>query len=70
MGGWLPRINAYLYGKHYARVTGGETPQASIAATMAKVHETNYTPGGTVMAVAGDFYADMEKQLAAAFAGL
>jgi len=65
-------FNAYLYGKHpYARPTGGD--EASVASItredVAKFYETNYTPGGTVVAVAGDFVAaDMEKQMAAAFA--
>ncbi len=65
--------NAYLYGKHpYARPTGGdETSVASITREdVARFYEANYAPGGTVMAVAGDFAAaEMEKQLAAAFGG-
>ena len=66
-------FNAYLYGKHlYARPTGGD--EASVASItrddIAKFYDTNYTPGGTVMAVVGDFAtADMEKQLAAVFGG-
>ena len=64
-------FNAYLYGKHpYARPTGGD--EASVAAItrddVAKFYETNYTPGGTVMAVVGDFdTADMERRLEAVF---
>jgi predicted Zn-dependent peptidase len=65
--------NAYLYGKHpYARPTGGdETSVASMTREdVARFYEANYAPGGTVMAVAGDFAAaEMEKQLAAAFGG-
>jgi predicted Zn-dependent peptidase len=70
--GVLPQyFNAYLYGKHpYGRPTGGdETSLASITRDdVAKFYETNYTPGGTVMAVVGDFTtAEMEKQLTAVF---
>ena len=65
--------NAYLYGKHpYARPTGGdESSLASIAREdVSKFYEANYAPGGTVMAVAGDFStAEMERQIAAVFAG-
>jgi zinc protease len=65
-------FNAYLYGGHpYGRPTGGdETSVASITRDdVVRFYETNYTPGGTVMAVAGDFAAaDMAKQLAAVFA--
>ena len=65
-------FNAYLYGRHpYGRPTGGdETSVASITRDdVVKFYETNYTPGGTVMAVVGDFApADMEQQLAAVFA--
>ena len=64
-------FNAYLYGKHpYARPAGGdETSVASITREdVAKFYEANYTPGGTVMAVVGDFdAAEMAKQLAAVF---
>ena len=65
-------FNAYLYGKHpYGRPTGGD--EASLASItrddVLKFYGANYTPGGTVMAVVGDFAAaDMEKQLAAVFA--
>jgi len=65
-------FNAYLYGKHpYARPTGGdEVSVASITRDdVARFYEANYTPGGTVMAVVGDFStAEMEKQLSAVFA--
>jgi zinc protease len=65
--------NAYLFGSHpYGRPTGGtEASLASITRDdVVKFYETNYAPGGTVMAVAGDFAtADMEKQLAAVFGG-
>jgi zinc protease len=64
-------FNAYLYGTHpYGRPTGGsETSVASMTRDdVAKFYEANYTPGGTVMAVVGDFAtADMERQLAAVF---
>jgi len=64
-------FNAYLYGRHpYGRPTGGdENSVASIARDdVARFYAANYTPGGTVMAVAGDFAsADMERQLTAAF---
>jgi predicted Zn-dependent peptidase len=65
-------FNAYLYGKHpYGRPVGGdETSVPSITRDdVVKFYETNYTPGGTVMAVAGDFAtAEMEQQLASVFA--
>jgi zinc protease len=65
-------FNAYLYGRHpYGRPTGGdENSLASITRDdVAKFYETNYTPGGTVMAVAGDFSTpEMERQLAEVFA--
>jgi predicted Zn-dependent peptidase len=65
-------FNAYLYGKHpYGRPIGGdEVSVASITRDdVAKFYEVNYTPGGTVMAVVGDFtIAEMERQLAAVFA--
>jgi zinc protease len=64
-------FNAYLYGKHpYGRPTGGdEISVASITRDdVVRFYEANYAPGGTVMAVVGDFAAaDMEQQLAAAF---
>jgi predicted Zn-dependent peptidase len=71
--GVLPQyFNAYLYGSHpYGRPTGGdERSVASITRDdVLKFYEVNYTPGSTVMAVAGDFAtAEMEKQLTAAFA--
>lgn len=66
-------FNAYLYGKHpYARPTNGdESSLASIGREdVARFYEANYTPGGTVMAVAGDFStAEMVKQLTSAFGG-
>jgi predicted Zn-dependent peptidase len=65
-------FNAYLYGRHpYGRPAGGdEISVASITRDdVVKFYEANYTPGGTVMAVVGDFAAaEMEKQLAAVFA--
>ena len=65
-------FNAYLYGKHpYGRPTGGdESSVASITRDdVVKFYEANYTPGGTVMAVVGDFAAaEMEKQLTDTFA--
>ena len=60
-------FNAYLYGAHpYARPTGGdESSVASITRDdVVKFYEANYTPGGTVVAVAGDFSAaEMVRQL-------
>jgi predicted Zn-dependent peptidase len=71
--GVLPQyFNAYLYGKHpYGRPTGGD--ESSVASVtrddVVKFYEANYTPGGTVMAVVGDFATtDMEQQLASVFA--
>jgi zinc protease len=65
-------FNAYLYGKHpYGRPVGGdESSVASISRDdVARFYAANYTPAGTVMAVAGDFAtADMEKQVTDAFA--
>jgi len=68
----LPQyFNAYLYGAHpYGRPTGGdESTAASITrADVAAFYGANYSPAGTVMAVAGDFVtAEMEKQLAEVF---
>lgn len=66
-------FNAYLYGKHpYGRPTGGD--EASLASItrddVVRFYGANYTPGGTVMAVVGDFAADdIEKQVAALFGG-
>lgn len=64
-------FNAYLYGTHpYGRPTGGdERSLASITRDdVVKFYEANYTPGGTVMAVVGDFAtSDVEKQVGAAF---
>lgn len=50
----------YLFGKHpYGRPEGGD--DVSLArikrAGVAKFYETNYTPGNTILAVAGDFNA-------------
>jgi predicted Zn-dependent peptidase len=61
--------NAYLYGTHpYARPAGGD--EVSLAAItrddVVRFYQTAYTPGSTVLAVAGDFVtADLEKQLTA-----
>jgi zinc protease len=71
--GVLPQyFNAYLYGKHpYGRPTGGdESSLPSITRDdVVKFYQANYTPGGTVMAIAGDFAAaEMEKQLTGTFA--
>jgi predicted Zn-dependent peptidase len=74
---WVPGVlpqyfNAYLYGKHpYGRPTGGdESSLPSITRDdVVKFYQANYTPGGTVMAIAGDFAAaEMEKQLTGIFA--
>jgi predicted Zn-dependent peptidase len=64
-------FNAYLYGRHpYGRPAGGD--EASLAGItrddVVRFYETFYTPGGTIMAVVGDFAtADMEQQLTAVF---
>lgn len=54
----LPYYYGYLFGKHpYARPEGGD--ESSLArlkrADAAKFYETNYTPGNTILAVAGEF---------------
>lgn len=59
--------NAYLFGAHpYGRPTGGD--EKSLAGLtredVAKFYDTYYTPGGTILGVAGDFNtAEMEKLL-------
>jgi len=63
----------YLFGKHpYARPDGGD--ELSLARikrdTVAKFYETNYTPGNTILAVAGEFnVAQMRAKIEQAFAG-
>jgi len=64
-------FNAYFYGSHpYARPSDGD--EKSVAALtrddVIKFHQTFYTPGNTILAVAGDFNtAEMEKLLAQRF---
>jgi len=63
----------YLFGKHpYARSEGGD--EASLArikrAAIAKFYETNYTPGNTILAVAGEFNpSQMKAKLEEVFGG-
>jgi len=54
----------YLFGKHpYARPEGGD--ELSLARikrdTIVKFYETNYTPGNTILAVAGEFSSPQMK---------
>jgi len=54
----------YLFGKHpYARPEGGD--ELSLARikrdTIVKFYETNYTPGNTILAVAGEFNSPQMK---------
>jgi predicted Zn-dependent peptidase len=64
-------FNAYLFGGHpYGRPSDGD--EKSVAALtrddVVKFYQAFYTPGNTILAVAGDFNtADMEKQLAQKF---
>ncbi len=55
----------YLYGAHpYGRPTDGDenSLKAITRADIAQFHQTYYTPGNTILAVAGDFEpAEMEK---------
>ena len=64
-------FNAYLYGQHlYGRpVSGDETSLRRISHdALAKYYETYYTPGNTILVVAGDFDpAQMEKTLTDTF---
>ncbi|HKD44136.1 MAG TPA: pitrilysin family protein [Candidatus Angelobacter sp.] len=66
-------FNTYFFGSHpYGRPADGD--EKSIAALtrddVVKFHESFYTPGNTILAVAGDFNtADMEKLLAQKFDG-
>jgi len=63
----------YLFGKHpYARSEGGD--EASLArikrAAIVKFYETNYTPGNTILAVAGEFNpSQMKAKLEEVFGG-
>jgi predicted Zn-dependent peptidase len=63
----------YLFGKHpYARSEGGD--EASLArikrAAIVKFYETNYTPGNTILAVAGEFnLSQMKAKLEEVFGG-
>lgn len=63
----------YLFGKHpYARPEGGD--EVSLARikrqTVVKFYETNYTPGNTILAVAGEFEAaQMRAKLEQVFGG-
>jgi predicted Zn-dependent peptidase len=64
-------FNAYLYEAHpYGRPPSGD--EASLAAIrredVTRFYETNYTPGNTILAVAGDFQTpEMEKMLTERF---
>src|SRR5262245_22464994 len=63
----------YLFGKHpYARSEGGD--EASLPrikrAAIVKFYETNYTPGNTILAVAGEFNpSQMKAKLEQVFGG-
>src|SRR5258708_20618508 len=63
----------YLFGKHpYARPEGGD--ELSLARikreAVVKFYEANYTPGNTILAVAGDFdAAQMRAKIEQAFGG-
>jgi zinc protease len=63
----------YLYnGKGYGRPTGGDENSLKRIKREAivKFYETYYTPGNTILAVAGDFQAEeMKKKIEAAFGG-
>jgi len=63
--------NAYLYGSHpYARPTGGDEVSLTRIKRdgILKFYETSYTPGNTILAVAGDFRAaEMRKKLEETF---
>jgi zinc protease len=63
----------YLYGgKEYGRPTGGDEVSLKKIQreAIAKFYETYYTPGNTVLAVAGDFQAaEMKKKIEEAFGG-
>jgi zinc protease len=63
----------YLYsGKGYGRPTGGdETSLKKIRReAIVKFYETYYTPGNTILALAGDFQAgEMKKKIEAVFGG-
>ena len=67
----LPYYYGYLFGKHaYGRPDGGD--ELSLARikrdAIAKFYETNYAPGSTILAVAGEFdNAQMKAKLEAAF---
>lgn len=69
----LPYYYGYLFEKHpYARPDdGNELSLARIKRDgIAKFYETNYTPGNTILAVAGEFdMAQMKAKLDAAFGG-
>jgi zinc protease len=63
----------YLYGTHpYGRSSGGDeiSLQRIKRDAIAKFYETNYAPGNTVLAVAGEFNgAEMRKKLEDVFGG-
>ena len=64
---------AYLYGgKGYGRPTGGDEVSLKKIQRpeIVKFYETYYTPGNTILAVAGDFKTEeMKKKLEAVFGG-
>jgi len=63
----------YLYnGKGYGRATGGDENSLKRIKrdAIVKFYETYYTPGNTILAVAGDFKTEeMKKKIEAAFGG-
>lgn len=65
--------NGYLYGgKGYGRPTDGDENSLKKIKRegIARFYETYYTPGNTILAVAGDFKTEeMKKKIAAAFGG-
>ena len=69
----LSYYHGYLFGKHpYARSEGGD--EASLPrinrAAIVKFYETNYTPGNTILAVAGEFNpSQMKAKLEQVFGG-
>jgi zinc protease len=69
----IPYFSGYLYGPHpYGRPAGGDEVSLKQIQRegVAKFYETNYSPGNTILAVAGEFLAaDMKAQLEEAFGG-
>jgi zinc protease len=69
----IPYFSGYLYGPHpYGRPAGGDEVSLKQIQRegVAKFYETNYAPGNTILAVAGEFLAtDMKAKLEEAFGG-